>query len=239
MDKETGKPLTGKDGKEITNTVTFKPEAESGYVVVPFEFDASLLKGKAVIVFENVRYEGKDVFIHADITDKEQTIIYPEVKTTATMKNAGKQVMSGDDVTVVDEVAVTNILPEEEYIVKGVLINKSTGKPFTVKGKEIREEKTFTADGDEALIEMEFGFDTAGIDNIDLVVYEELYVIREIDGKKTEVKVGEHADINDKNQTVSIITVPKTGDGIPVIPIAAAGLLALTGIILILRKKKI
>lgn len=238
MDKATNKPLLDKDGKEITNTVTFKPEKEDGYVVVPFEFDASLLKGKQIVVFEKIRWNDRDVFIHAEITSRPQTIYYPDVVTTATMKNAGKKVTAGDSVTVVDEVAITNILPNEKYVVKGVLMNKRTNKPFTVGGKELRQEKTFTADDEKALITVEFNFSTKGIDKIDLVVFEELYVIREIDGKTVEVKVGEHADLTDKNQTVSIITVPNTGDTSPVLPIAGAGMVAMAGAVAIMFYKK-
>ncbi len=117
-------------------------------------------------------------------------------------------------------------------------MNKSNGKVFTVSGKEIRQETSFTATDTNMTVTMEFGFSTKGIDKIDLVVFEELYIVREIDGKKVEIKVGSHADINDKNQTVSIITVPKTGDSSPVLPIAAAGMIALAGAAAIIFYKK-
>ena len=238
MDKATGEPLLDKDGKKITNTVKFTPEKESGYVTVPFTFDSSLLKGKQVVVFEDVYWDKKEVFIHHDITDIPQTVVFPDVKTTATMKNAGKQVTAGDEVTVVDEVAISNIIKGEEFIVKGKLMNKSTGKPFTVGGKELTAEKSFTAEDTNALITTEFTFSTKGIDKIDLVVFEELYVVREINGVKTEVLVGDHSDLADKNQTVSIITVPKTGDTSPVLPIAGVCMAALLGIGVVMYKKK-
>ena len=238
MDQETGNPLLDKNGKQITNTVTFKPEKESGYITVPFTFDSSLLKGKTIVVFEDVYWDKKAVFIHHDITDKPQTVVFPEVLTTATLKNGGKTVTAGDEVTVVDEVLINNILKDEEYIVKGKLMNKSTGKPFTVGGKELTAEKSFKAEDTKTVITTEFTFSTKGIDKIDLVVFEELYVVREINGKKTEVLVADHADLNDKNQTVNIITVPKTGDTSPVLPIAGICMAALLGIGVVMYKKK-
>ena len=238
MDQKTGNPLLDKNGKEITNTVTFKPEKESGYITVPFTFDSSLLKGKTIVVFEDVYWDKKAVFIHHDITDKPQTVVFPEVLTTATLKNGGKTVTAGDEVTVVDEVLINNILKDEEYIVKGKLMNKSTGKPFTVGGKELTAEKSFKAEDSKTVITTEFTFSTKGIDKIDLVVFEELYVVREINGKKTEVLVSNHADLNDKNQTVNIITVPKTGDTSPVLPIAGVCMAALLGIGVVMYKKK-
>jgi len=238
MDQETGNPLLDKNGKEITNTVTFKPEKESGYITVPFTFDSSLLKGKTIVVFEDVYWDKKAVFIHHDITDKPQTVVFPSVLTSATLKNGGKTVTAGDEVTVVDEVLINNILKDEEYIVKGKLMNKSTGKPFTVGGKELTAEKSFKAEDTKTVITTEFTFSTKGIDKIDLVVFEELYVVREINGKKTEVLVADHADLNDKNQTVNIITVPKTGDTSPVLPIAGVCMAALLGIGVVMYKKK-
>ena len=94
-------------------------------------------------------------------------------------------------------------------------MDKSTGKTFIVNGKEFTAETEFIA----------------------VVVFEELYVVRDIDGKKTEILVGSHRDINDKNQTVSIYTVPKTGDRIPIIPIAGVCMVSIIGIFLIIRRK--
>lgn len=52
MDKATGKPVTGKDGTEVTATTTFTPEDADGEVDVAFEFDASDLDGHDVVAFE-------------------------------------------------------------------------------------------------------------------------------------------------------------------------------------------
>ena len=45
-------------------------------------------------------------------------------------------------------------------------------------------------------------------------------------------------DLNNKNQTVTVYTVPKTGDTNPVLPIAGAGMVALAGAAAIIFYKK-
>ncbi len=237
-EKETGEPFKDVEGKIITNTVSFEPTSTSGFIEVPFKYDASLLKGKTVVSFEDVTYEGNTVFIHHDITDEKQSVNYPAVRTTATLKNAGKKVLAGSDVTVIDEVSYSNVRIGDRFKVKGYMVNKSTGEKFLVNGKPIEAEKEFTAEAKDGVIDMQFGFNTAGIDKLDLVVYEELVLLKDVEGETIELMVASHADINDLNQTVSIITVPKTGDEIPVLPIAGAGTAAFSGIVMILIRKK-
>ncbi len=77
MDKETGKPLVV-NGEEITNTVTFTAGTSSGTVDVSFTFDASSLEGKSIVVFEDMKYQNKTIFVHNDINDEAQTINFPD-----------------------------------------------------------------------------------------------------------------------------------------------------------------
>lgn len=237
MNKATNKPFLDQDGKEITSTVKFTAEEESGHIVVPFKFDASLLKGQKVVVFEDVYYNEKEVIIHHDITDEKQTVVYPEVTTTATLKN-NKTYKAGETVTVFDEVKCDNVIAGETYRVKGCLMDKATGKLFTVNGKVFTSEKEFVAKNTSETITVEYTFDSKNVGNFDVVVFEELYVVRNINGKKTEVLVGSEKDIANKNQTVSVYTVPQTGDSIPVLPVAGTGAVALIGMAAIVNKKR-
>lgn len=237
-EKETGEPVKDVEGKIITNTVSFRPMSTSGYVEVPFKYDASLLKGKTVVSFEDVTYEGNTVLIHHDITDEKQSVNYPSVRTTATLKNGGKKVQAGSDVTVIDEVQYSNVRIGDRFKVKGYMVNKTTGEKFVINGKPVEADKEFTAEAADGMIEMQFGFNTTGIDKLDLVVYEELYLIKQAEGENIEIMVASHADINDTNQTVSIITVPKTGDSIPIIPLAGAGIASVAGTLYVVKKKK-
>ena len=237
MNKATNKPFLDQNGNEITSTVKFTAKEESGHIVVPFRFDASLLKGQKVVVFEDIYYKDKEVIIHHRIDDEKETISYPSITTRATLKN-NRTYNAGDIVTVFDEVGYSNVIAGETYRIKGILMDKSTGKLFIVNGKEFTAETEFIAKDTSGTVTLEYAFDTKNIGSFDVVVFEELYVVRDIDGKKTEILVGSHRDINDKNQTVSIYTVPKTGDRIPIIPIAGVCMVSIIGICLIIRKKK-
>lgn len=237
-EKETGEPVKDAEGNIVTNMVSFKPTSTYGFIEVPFKYDASLLKGKTVVSFEDVTYKGNTVFIHHDITDEKQSVNYPSVRTTATLKNAGKKVLAGSDVVVNDEVFYSNVRIGDRFKVKGYMVNKSTGEKFFVNGKPIEAEKEFVAETKDGIIDMQFSFNTTGIDKLDLVVFEELFLIKDVEGETIELMVASHADINDLNQTVSILTVPKTGDPVPIIPIAGASAAALAGIAYIAKKKK-
>ena len=74
MDKGTGEKLLV-DGKEVTAESIFIPEKPNGTVEMTFTFPASALAGKTIVVFESVYHEGKEVAVHADIEDEDQTII--------------------------------------------------------------------------------------------------------------------------------------------------------------------
>ena len=73
MDKGTGEKLLA-DGKEVTAENIFIPEKPTGTVEMSFTFPASTLAGKTIVVFESVYHEGKEVAVHADLEDENQTI---------------------------------------------------------------------------------------------------------------------------------------------------------------------
>ena len=54
MDKATGKPVLGRNNKEITATTEFEAKSADGTVDVSFVFDASILGGKTLVVFETL-----------------------------------------------------------------------------------------------------------------------------------------------------------------------------------------
>ncbi len=194
MNKATGKPIL-LNGKEITASTTFKAEKSSGSVQVVFEFDASVLEGTTVVAYESMTYKGVEVAIHADITDKDQTVYIPKVRTTAIGSDTKDHVTEAKkDVTIVDIVSYEGLEVDREYTVKGVLMNKTTGKAITVNGKEVTAESTFTAKAQKGTVDVTFKFDGSALEDTLLVAFETLY---------TENKeVGVHADIKDDAQTV-------------------------------------
>lgn len=73
MDKATGKPLLV-DGGEVTAKKTFTPTAAEGSVELTFTLNASELSGTAIVVFETLYKDGKEVAAHTDINDEAQTV---------------------------------------------------------------------------------------------------------------------------------------------------------------------
>lgn len=210
MNKATGKALE-LDGKEITSEVKFIPEQPSGTVDVLFTFDSKFIKTETQIVaFEYLYKDGKELTTHTDIEDEGQTVTIhiPSIKTTAKANDKKKATAKGK-LTITDTVSYEKLTPGKEYEIAGVLMDKATGKPFMVKGKEVTSTVKFTPDKANGTVEVKFTFDASNITkSTDLVVFESLY--------RDNVEIAVHADLKDKGQTVTIVPpapkIPKTSD---------------------------
>lgn len=189
--------------------------------------------------------DNEDVFT-VIIKDNEQVIEItaindkvPELKTTATV-NGKKEVIAKGEITIKDTVEYKHLVPNTEYVIKGTLMDKSTGKPFKVKGKEITSTVKFVPDKADGKVEVTFTFDGSAIKkDTELVVFETL--------SRDGVELTAHADIDDKGQTVTIKPYiphnPKTGDDRninKILGIAGASLVGIAGCVyfFIKRKKK-
>ena len=135
--------------------------------------------------------------------------------------------------TVKDIVSYENLIPGQEYIVKGVLMDKDTGKKLKVGGKEVTSEATFTPKKASGKAEVTFEFDASKCDGKTIVVYETLCV--------GEAEILYHNDIGDEAQTVLIGETPgtpKTGDITRNI-LLGAGLAALgAGLFILIRRRR-
>ncbi|WP_236757204.1 VaFE repeat-containing surface-anchored protein [Acutalibacter muris] len=200
MDKETGKPLEI-NGKQITAEKEFTPDKAVGTIDISFTFDASALKGKTIVVFEELFHEGKNVASHADIDDTDQTITFdtPEIKTKATV-DGEKEADPLEKITLTDTVTYSNLTPGKTYTVKGVLMDKSTGKKLLIDGKEITADTKFTPDKADGTVDLSFTFNASGLAGKSVVAFETLY--------HEDIEVAVHADIDDDDQTV-VIRQPK------------------------------
>ena len=133
----------------------------------------------------------------------------PELKTTATI-DGKKEFTTNGDITIDDVVSYKHLTAGKEYTIKGVLMDKSTGKQFLVDGKEVCSEVTFTPETADGEVTVSFTFDGSVITKeTEIVAFETLY------REGTEIAV--HADIEDENQTVTIHPQPEpekpqTGD---------------------------
>lgn len=53
---------------------SFQAEKKNGEVEVEFMFDASKMKGKSIVVFEELYYKERLIASHADLDDENQTV---------------------------------------------------------------------------------------------------------------------------------------------------------------------
>ncbi|MDI9587750.1 MAG: VaFE repeat-containing surface-anchored protein [Acidobacteriota bacterium] len=220
MDKDTGKAMTDRQGKEITSNATFTPETANGSVEVSFEVDAALFAGKTTVAFEELFQDGKSVAIHADINDENQTITFedgPKLKTTFTGENGEKTLKPGPNTKLIDKVCDTNetLIPGTEYTLKLKVFNKTKNKMVKVDGNEYEATAKFTPQSPQDCGEVLATLDTTGLANTELVAFEYVY---DADGEL----IGTHEDADDADQTIKLKAADDDGAG-------AAQALAKTG----------
>lgn len=154
-DRETGKTIEGavfglfrSDETEFTeeNAVLTAESDKNGI----FTFD-NVPYGEWIVkeLHPAENYLPSDDIRHITVSEDEQIIeinavndMIPELKTTASI-DGEKEVEVQDKITIDDIVEYKHLVPGKEYIIKGVLMNKATNKPFTVDGKEITSEVSF------------------------------------------------------------------------------------------------
>ena len=203
MDKKTGKVIKDADGKAVTSEAKITPETADGKVDVDFIFDGSNLAGKTIVMFEEIRYEGKLIGVHADIDDEAQTVHIPLIFTSVKDKDTDSHMsLAGSDVTLTDTVAYRNLVPGKTYTISGTLMDQRTGKAVTVNGKAVTSSADFTPDTADGETKVDFHFNTKGLDDTTVVVFEKMFY-----GKAV---IAAHKDINDKGQTIYIPSVKTT-----------------------------
>lgn len=222
IDRETGENITGAlfglfsitETKFTEETAILTAESNDEGIFtfenVPYgEYIVSELKPAEGYLPNEENYtvtisENKEII---EITVENDKI--PELGTTATI-DGKKEFTANGDITIDDVVSYKNLTVGKKYTVSGVLMDKSTGKAFLVDGKEVCSEVTFTPETADGEVTVSFTFDGSVITkDTEIVVFETLY--------RDETEIAVHADIEDKDQTVTIHPQPEpekpqTGD---------------------------
>ena len=204
------------DGKRVESEYTFVADSEKMKVEISYMFDASELGGQNLVTFEEL-YDLKNpeepvkVAEHKDIEDEGQTVLITERKisihTTATDKNGKKEIEAGKNLTIVDTVTLEGLEIGTKYKLSGWQMIKAENAKLIIDGKEVTNDYEFTADKEKMEVKIEFTFDGSSLGGKQLVTFEELYDMSNLEEPK---KVTEHKDINDEGQTVTIKEVPET-----------------------------
>lgn len=205
MIKETNEPLKDADGNIVEFTKTFVPTESTGTVDVEFTVDTTELQGKTLVAFETLSYKGIDLVIHADIEDEAQTVHVPEIKTKATDKVDGDNIIDGakTEQTIVDTVSYTNLIPGKTYVMTGKLAVKKDYKEgeeiefvTDASGKVIEVSVEFVPEKADGTVDVEFVVDASKYAGKKLVAFEKLTY--------EGIELTTHTDIEDKEQTIVV-----------------------------------
>ena len=203
MDKETGEPLLVNE-QPVTTELEFTPTSSEGSVELTYTFDGSALAGKSVVVFEDLYQDENVVASHADINDEGQTVTFgqPEIRTTATI-DGEKTAKPAEQITITDTVEYSGLAAGQEYTLKGVLMDKSTGEPLLVGEERVTSEATFTPAEPNGTVDVLFTFDATELEGTSVVVFETLF--------QGETEISSHEDMEDEGQTITFTEQPRIG----------------------------
>ena len=195
MDAETGEALRGVDGKEITASAKFTPQAQDGTQDVTFTFDASALGGAKTVVFEKLFVDGTLIGSHEDLTDKDQTVeISPSLKTTAATIQGSKVVKPEDEAAIVDTVHLKGLRPGQSYTLTASINKKADGTQLTLT--DVKDASTLAGNG----IQKGSDTDASGTDLSKALV--------DVTGTGSFVNIPEGAKLTKNDDGTYTLTVP-------------------------------
>lgn len=233
--KDAG-PLKDANGNLITATVKFQAKTTDGSVKVEVKYDASLLAGETVTAFETIRTKGYEVCAHADITDKGQSVHYPELKTSAkNSKDNSQHVKEGEVAKIVDTVNYSKLDSSVAYKVVTEAWDYNTQQIVVSDGKKVRKVTELHVDSkkpENGSFDVSMSFKTDGLGKHRIVIFEYVY-----DNKGN--LISKEADFDAESQTIYIDKTPnKTGDRTAMFLSILAGMLGLGVVTLFVTRRK-
>ena len=206
MDKATGKPLMDTNGDKVTSQATFVPETPNGTATVKFVVDGSLFAGKQTVAFERLTQDGREIAVHADINDQNQTVSFSKLQTTATDKTDGDKVIAPvPNAVITDRVCdvAGTLVPGTEYEVTAALMLDNGDALLDANGKPVTVTSKFIPAAANDCASIDISFDASKLAGKRVVVFETV----QQDGRTVSV----HHDLKDSEQTVSV-EIPGDGD---------------------------
>lgn len=242
MDKDTGKALI-LNGKEVSASISFVFEEGMEWVELAFSLNTEDLDGKVLVAFETLWYEGKEVALHADIEDEQQTIYVPRISTSARTEEGNRSYdRHQESVVIVDTVQFSGLEAGKTYHLVAQVMDGQTGEALerTCEKEEngevssmtevIMEELFFIPEGSAGEVQISVTVPLTE-ESGNIVVFEKVYLVEETQ----EYLVGRHEDLSDREQTVH--PGVDTGDVMRLSLYAAMALGALCGLCLTMRRK--
>lgn len=208
-------PLSDREGNPCIAAKTFIPEQEQGTVDIEFILDPSqyAVEGLTAVIFEDLYINDFKLATHSELTDKNQTIYFPNANTSLTADDTEMQnIAMGGHIDLTDTVSYTNLEIGSEHVIKGMLVNKETGKPIQdTQGNVVTSEAAFIPEGEHGTVLVHYSFDVkdtqlaqTGPGAQAIVCFENIYRLRD------NRHIIQHEDINDVDQTVYIPGIQTT-----------------------------
>lgn len=142
--------LKDENGQPITSSKTFVADKEDGFIELEFTVDAALLAGQSIIAKEELRWNDLLVSAHTDLEDRDEFLYLPDIRTTTRNSNtnieddSAKEILANEDGSFTDKISYHNLIANRTYKVKGILMDKDTGKEMLdADGNKIVAETTF------------------------------------------------------------------------------------------------
>ena len=136
------------NGNDITAEKTFTAAESSGMIDLEFTLEGLGLAGKTIVVFEKLYQGTLEVAAHEDLQDSNQTVFYPGVQITTSACDTETEIheaLPNENTVLRDKISYTNLIPENKYTVKAILMDKGTGESLKINGTAVTAEKTFQA----------------------------------------------------------------------------------------------
>ncbi len=178
----------------------------SGSVEMVFTFPAESISGKAAVAFEYLTLTGTDdgtetgheddlVTEHTDLSDEDQTVWFPYIRTHAYGGSTGMHLENAaEGMTIVDAVEYHGLIPGETYVMTGTLHDRETGEALDADGATVSVE--FVPEETDGWVYLTFTIDGTDLAGHTVVAFEECTL--------NGVPVATHEDLTDEEQAVYI-----------------------------------
>lgn len=196
VDKDNGQELTDPNGRTLEAELEFTPEEASGTVSLSFSAPRETLTGRRAVAFEKLERDGVVLASHEDLDSEEQSVSFPELQTEA-CETEDDSHFAGSEAPcqIRDVVTYSGLTPGATYVVRGSLRQGGTGEALPEgSGQAVESQAEFVPETPSGSVEVAFDVDGSKLKGKAVVAFEELWA--------GDRKVAEHADANDKAQSV-------------------------------------
>ena len=221
MDITNGTPAPAVDAQN-RKIETEKPEKAvangSGTWEVTFNFDTTVCEGRKYVSYVEVYDNDHLVLEHKKADDKQESFMIPKITTKLRCTDSTSSTAPlAETMNFEDTITYQNLIPNANYKVETVVMDLETGRELVdAKGNKalIKSGQTFTASAGNGTHKVNFSIAgvktdsnkivTSSLAGKTIVVYQYIYIEKNSNGSNQWVLVAEHADMDDKDQSMPI-----------------------------------